>query len=139
MTPELAALITGPTTIIDFSIPKSLWLTSNRKPDRHIAARIVRDLQLLARTTALAARLGALPWPAAILWTVAYPKGTGWGTGDASNAQPTCKALLDGLVKAGHLPDDGPRHVRVESYTRGPNLTVAALHTITARITGMEP
>lgn len=139
MTPELAALITGPSTVIEFEVPKALWLTSNRKPDRRVAARIVRDLQALSAATARAALLGDLPWPAAILWTIAYPKGVGWATGDASNAQPTCKALLDGLVKAGHLPDDGPRHVRVESYTRGPNLTVPALHTITARITGMEP
>lgn len=107
---------------VTFTIPKSLWLTSNRHGiDRGHRARIVRDLHELGATSALIARLQPHDGPVAAEWTVRYPKGVSWQHGDAANAQPTTKALLDSLVPR-WLPGDGPRHITAETFVRGINL-----------------
>ena len=117
-------------TSLTFTIPKTLWLTSNRHAiNRGHRAAIVRDLHHLAAATATVARLKHMDGPVAAAWTVRYPKGVRKDKGEASNAQPTTKALLDGLVPR-WLPDDGPLIVAVESFCRGPNLTVPTLHEI---------
>ena len=38
---------------------------------------------------------------------------------DQSNYHPTVKALVDGVVEAGALPDDSGRHVIAETYRLG--------------------
>lgn len=121
---------------LDFPIPKRLWLTSNR-PAQHMAARarLIRDLHQLAITTAADIDMEPVDDRIDATWTIHYPKGVGWAHGDASNAQPTTKALLDGLVLGEWLNGDGPRHVRRESFERGPNLTIPGLHTITLELT----
>lgn len=117
--------------VLTFSIPPGLWLTANRHhANRAYRARIVRDLHDLAVAVARQARNEAIYGPVAADWTVRYPKGVRKDKGDASNAQPTCKALLDGLVQVGLLEDDGPQHVSSETYRRGPNLIVPSLHEI---------
>lgn len=126
-------------TTLTFTIPPSLWLTSNRAPhNRGHRARQVADLQAIAAM--IAREQGATPitGPVTADWTVRYPKGVRRDKGDATNAQPTTKACLDGLVKAGVLEDDGPLHVVRESFQRGPNLTVASLHEITLVLTSQE-
>ena len=117
-----------------FTIPKHLWLTSNR-PAQNMAhrSRLVRDLHAIAYATALAVKLNPLTGPVHAVWTVNYPKGVRTDKGEASNAQPTCKALLDGLVPR-WLTDDGPRYVLSEKYRRGPNLDVTGFHEITLRL-----
>lgn len=112
-----------------FVIPKACWLTSNRQTDnRGYKQRLVNDLQQIAY---LAARnRSPIKGRVAAHWTVRYPKGVRKDKGEASNAQPTTKALLDGLVKAGLLEDDGPAWVIAETFTRGPNLDRASDHEI---------
>lgn len=121
-----------------FTIPKPLWLTSNRHmPNRGYRARIVRDLQDLA---VLAARdLPPIAGTVAAIWTVRYPKGVRADKGEASNAQPTTKALLDGLVRAGLIEDDGPAWVVSETFQRGPNLDRASDHEIILRLHSPDP
>ena len=49
---------------------------------------------------------------------------------DASNYAPTVKALVDGVVDAGALPDDSGKHVIAETYKAGarwPRTTVEVL------------
>lgn len=108
-------------TTLEFDIPKALWLTSNRQiANRGYRQRIVTDLQLLA---ALVARdLPYIEGRVAAHWTVRYPKGVRRDKGEASNAQPTTKALLDGLVKVGLIADDGPAWIVSETFERGTNL-----------------
>ncbi len=114
--------MTGPVEL-SFTIRKPLWLTSNRHhTDRAARARIVRDLHAAAGWYVRGQAARPVEHPVEAVWTIHYPKGTGWQHGDASNAQPTTKALLDGLVEAGLLPGDGPRHVVSETHRRGPNL-----------------
>lgn len=115
-------------------VPMQWWLTSNRhiinRPHR---ASIIRNLHSIAAAEAIRARLPRITERVDAYWTVQYPKGVRLDKGEASNAQPTTKALLDGLCP--HiLPDDGPPHVRSERFERGPNLTVQGVHRIALRL-----
>ena len=106
-------------TTISFKIPAQCWLTSNR----HIAVRaqlssIRTRLHEIAAFTAHGHE--PIPTPCVVLWEVCYPKGVG-PVADAGNAQPTTKALLDGLVKAGLIALDDARGITHEVFTRGPN------------------
>lgn len=129
----------GPTmSEVTFTIPPDLWLTANRHSiNRGHRARVVRDIKTLAASTAMAARLHPYPGPVAVHWIIRYPKGVGWKHGDAVNAHPTTKALLDALVPK-WLRGDGPRDVIAETFQRGPNLTVPRLHEITLVLTDQE-
>jgi hypothetical protein len=125
-------------TTLTFTIPKDLWLTSNR-PAQNMAyrSRLVRDLHALAAETATVAHLEPIAGQVAAHWTVRYPKGVRVDKGEASNAQTTTKALLDGLVPR-WLQDDGPRYVVAETFRRGPNLDVPSVHEIDLLLVGQE-
>lgn len=121
------------TARLTFTIPKALWLTANRAPhNRGWRARQVSALQVIARREALG--LKPINGPVHADWTVRYPKGVRRDKGDAANAQPTTKALLDGLVPD-VLADDGPLHVASETFRRGPNLDRAGDHEVTLLLT----
>ena len=123
---------------LTFTIPPDSWLTSNRHGiHRGQRARIVRELHAVAQITAHAAGLRPIVGPVAADWTVRYPKGVRRDKGDASNAQPTTKALLDGMVPR-WLEDDGPLHVVAETFRRGPNLDRARDHEIRLVLTSQE-
>jgi hypothetical protein len=124
---------------LTFTIPPESWLTSNRHGiHRGQRARIVRELHGVAILTVRCAGAKPLAGPVAAHWTVRYPKGVSRSKGDASNAQPTTKALLDGLVLAGLLEDDGPLHVTSETFTRGPNLDRPRDHEIALTLISQE-
>lgn len=126
------------TSTLTFTIPKALWLTANR-PAQNMGFRSakVRQLHDLARETATAATLWPIDGQVHVSWTVRYPKGVRHDKGEASNAQPTTKALLDGLVPH-WLPDDGPRFVVAETFRRGPNLDRPSDHEIELVLTPQE-
>lgn len=127
-------------TTLVFDIPKALWLTSNRHiTNRQYRAAVVRNLHALAALVAQQARLAPILTPAEAHWEVRYPKGVRTDKGEASNAQPTTKALLDGIVAARLLEDDGPKWIARETYERGANLDVPSLHRITLTLTGVQP
>lgn len=108
---------------LTLTIPRNLWMSSNRPITNHGQRTSIKDgLHALAAREAEARRLTARDRPVMTVWTIRYPKGTGWVHGDAANAHPTCKAILDGLTAKGYLVGDGPRHVIAETYRRGPNL-----------------
>lgn len=119
---------------ISFSIPREWWMSANRPiTDHGYRARLRSNLHQLAM---LRARQGHIPAyeRAALTWEISYPKGTSYKTGDPTNAHPTTKALLDGLVKAGIFPDDSPAYITSETFTRGVNLTHRHSHTVTLHI-----
>jgi hypothetical protein len=123
---------------ITFTIPANLWLTSNRHTvNRGHRAAIVSRLHDLAAAHAAEQGLEPIAGQVYLHWEVRYPKGVRLDKGDAANAQPTTKALLDGLVPK-WLDDDGPKFVVAETFQRGPNLTVPSLHEIRLTITGQE-
>lgn len=126
------------TTSLTFTIPKPLWLTSNRHiTNRPYRARLVRDLHELAAASATVARIAPIDGQVHVHWTVRYPKGVRRDKGEASNAQPTTKALLDGLVPR-WLADDGPQYVVAETFRRGPNLIEQGLHEVELVLTHQE-
>lgn len=126
-------------TTLDFTIPKALWLTSNRQiANRGYRQRIVGDLQQIAWGTAQRDGLRPIEGRVAAHWTVRYPKGVRRDKGEASNAQPTTKALLDGLVKVGLIEDDGPAWIVSEAFERGPNLDRSHDHEIRLVLTPQE-
>lgn len=127
------------TDIVTFTIPADRWLTSNRDiKNRGYKASIVADLQHLAGASAKQQGLAPVAGQVHVHWEVRYPKGVRLDKGEASNAQPTTKALLDGIVRAGYLDDDGPKFVVAETFKRGPNLTVPSLHEIRLTLTSQE-
>lgn len=122
-------------TRVEIVVPPTLWLTSNRHPtDLGRLASTRRGLHTLAAWCARAQGLPACQGPVHVEWEVRYPRGVRLDKGEASNAQPTTKALLDGLVPA-WLPDDGPRWVLSEHFRRGPNLDVSGVHMVTLTLT----
>ncbi len=126
------------TTELTFTIPPDLWLTSNRHhTNRPYRARLVRDLHDIAAGVALADRIAPVEGQVHAHWTVRYPKGVRRDKGEASNAQPTTKALLDGLVPR-WLTDDGPQYVVAETFQRGPNLDESGIHTVRLVMTPQE-
>lgn len=126
-------------TALTFTIPRDLWLTSNRQiANRGYRQRIVTDLQQIAATTAQQARVVGIEGRVAVHWTVRYPKGVRRDKGDPVNASVTTKALLDGLVKVGLLEDDGPAWVVSETFERGPNLDRPHDHEIRLVLTPQE-
>jgi hypothetical protein len=125
--------------IVTFPIPANLWLTSNRHTvNRGHRARIVANLHELASECALEQNLGTLTGRVYVDWEIRYPKGVRTDKGDASNAQPTTKALLDGIVHAGHLVDDGPKYVVSETFRRGPNLAHRGIHEVRLTFASQE-
>ncbi len=127
------------TRAVTFVIPKALWLTSNRhSTNRGHRARIVSDLHSLASVTAFKAGLEVFgAGPVRVDWVVRYPKGVRRDKGEASNAQPCTKALLDGLVPS-WLDDDGPLNVVGEHFSRGPNLDRPSDHEVRLVLTPQE-
>lgn len=124
---------------LTFTIPKPLWLSANRPATNFgYRARIVRDLHQLAIAAATSSSLRPIVGQVSADWQIGYPKGTRKDKGEASNAQPTCKALLDGLVAGGWLTDDGPQYVVSETYRRGPNLDRSNDHAVTLVLTSQE-
>lgn len=120
-------------TALAFSIPNDLWLSANDR--RHWAdkAKRTRELRTLGKfqaewegvpllgTTHVAAFIG-------------YPRNA---KADPSNAFPTVKALIDGMVDAGVWPDDDSTHVIGPTYLRG-NKCDPNTHTVRLVLTPQE-
>lgn len=92
---------------LTIDIPENEWLSSNGRYHHMEKARRTRRLRERAHWQARAARLPHLPRAR----VDAYIHGRTRGRMDPANAQPTTKALVDGLVDAGLLPDDDSRHL----------------------------
>lgn len=123
---------------VAFTIPDGLWMSGNRDYGHGGWKKsMVDQLQEIAGWSAVAQKLDHFPDPCDVLWLIAYPKGTG-RTADPDNAFPTCKPLLDGLVKLGYLVDDNPTHVGRRSYERDMNLPEQHVHRITLTATPVE-
>jgi hypothetical protein len=105
-----------------FQIPRKLWHSLNRYPtNAGHRNRLRQDLHALVRWHVLTNVFPVPRVPVEVTWTVCYPAGTTDEHGDPVNASPVTKALLDGLVHAHVLPDDGPSVVLHETFRRGPN------------------
>lgn len=124
---------------ITITVPTGQWLSSNRPiSNRGYLQRIRNELHNLAIWTARSQKLDRYSGQVSVQWTVRYPKGVRRDKGEASNAQPTTKAILDGIVNGGYLVDDGPKYVVKESFQRGKNLDRKGCHEVELLIVSQE-
>jgi len=122
-------------TALTFSIPNDLWLSANDR--RHWAdkAKRTKGLRSLGHLGAAEAGLdGALLGTTHVAAFIGYPRNS---KADPSNAFPTVKALIDGMVDAGVWPDDDSTHVIGPTYLRG-NKCDPNTHTIRLVLTPQE-
>jgi len=100
---------------VSFDIHRDYWLNANQR--MHWAQRKNRTAYLreLAATSCHQAR--RFKEPVHIVATVSTPTNSRF---DPPNAAPTVKALIDGIVDAGVIPDDDHEHVPRVSFERGP-------------------
>lgn len=82
-------------------------LTSNQRPHWAVRHRKTKYMRGLAKDTAQALRVPALRRARIVAW-VTWPDGR---RRDRHNLSPTVKALVDGIVDAGVIPDDSDRYL----------------------------
>lgn len=104
----------------EFGIHRDYWLNANHR--LHWAQRKDRTSHLRRKANLLAReslnRGGKhSSTPVHIIATISTPTNSKF---DPPNAAPTVKALIDGLVDAGVIPDDDHHHVPRVSFERGP-------------------
>ena len=101
---------------LTFDIHRNDWLPQNQR--LHWASKAKRTHNLKwAAYTAVANRLIFFDLkPLETCKITAVIRTLTAGRFDAENAAPTVKALIDGLVSAGLLPDDNSKHVRSTTY-----------------------
>ena len=115
-------------TEVTVRVPAALWLSANGRDHWATKSRRTRHLRQLGF---LAARdLPALD-RANVTTVIGYPTAR---RSDPANAAPTVKALLDGAVDAGLLPDDDHRHVPRTSYARGTDSGERGVYLVTIRL-----
>lgn len=104
----------GPAYEIVFLWPRPPLTLNDRPSSWHSRAAITKRMRNEAGFRAIAARLPQLPRIRVSLtwWVKDHRKRDG-----GENLAPTLKALIDGLVDAGVVPDDDQGHV-----TRGPSV-----------------
>lgn len=117
---------------VRIEIPKQWWLTHNMR--LHWAQKAERT-----RWLRQAARLQARHLPplkeASIHVIIHSPTKRG---GDIDGPAPTVKALIDGLVDAGVLPDDSPKHLKFLTHSRGQPTGKPGQYAITLRVDSLE-
>lgn len=91
---------------LTFTIPPSQWLTANGRYHWATKARATKALRQRARIEAQ--RHTPLQTPVHTTAIIGYKTA---GRADPANANPTVKALIDGIVDAGIIPDDDARHL----------------------------
>lgn len=107
---------------ITIEIPNEWWMTSNHRLHWRKKAVRTKWLRHLAAVQARQAGLPRdLPTPVEVKAYISYP---GPCSPDPNNAEPTTKALVDGLTDYGCWPDDDRKHVigpdhRFGGVTRG--------------------
>ena len=117
---------------IEFDIPESQWLTANQRLHWAEKARRTRFLRTLARLEARRQHLLPSVGPVWVVAEIQYP---GTGRADPANANPTVKALIDGLTDAGIWPDDDSKHLIGPDFRRKPGRAPKGMHRITLHIT----
>lgn len=119
-------------TELTFTIPKSWWLSANDRTHWAQKARATRAIRQLARITGENFERQRVCHVAAF---IGYLRN---GKADPSNAAPTVKALIDGLVDAGVWPDDDHTHVIGPTYLRDPKSPTPGHYTVRLVLTEQE-
>ena len=98
----------APTTELTVTIPEAWWLNANHRHHWTKRKTATANLRALAVAEAQKQRVTKGHERVRIVAHITYPTA---GINDPNNAAPTTKALVDGLVDYGLVPDDNHRHV----------------------------
>lgn len=114
---------------IALTLHPAVWLTANQRLHWSTRMRRTRMLRALAAseariTGAAGKRLGA----STVTAVIGYPT---TGRADPTNAEPTVKAIIDGLVDARVWDDDDHIHLPRVAFERDPKKAPKSMHTVT--------
>lgn len=115
-------------TLDEILIPSAQMLSLNDRGDRRRTAPTVKNLRTTAMIRARAAGIGRSERLRIVAW-MRFPDAR---RRDPHNYMPTLKALVDGFVDAGVLPDDDKRHLQ------GPDPRCDLLAPMTAKCLGSQ-
>lgn len=96
------------------------WLNSNQRLHRMAAAKLTAQWRAAGKQAAT--DLEPVEGQVRILAYISKPRGGRW---DPNNLWPTIKALVDGIVDAGLIPDDDHEHLIGPDMRRGPKAPAA--------------
>lgn len=119
---------------LTFDVHKSWWLSANQRLHWAEKATRTRWLRQLACTEARRARVPSLD-VAHIGAFIGYPTAA---KADPSNAFPTIKACVDGLVDAAVFADDDATHVIGPTFLRDPKSPTRDHYRVRLVITSQE-
>lgn len=109
---------TTPGQCLEFLAPAKL-ISSNQRLHYYIRNSLTQSWRQAAFVYARAAKLRPLQ-RAHIAMTIGFPDGR---RRDINNYQPTAKAIVDGLVDYGLLPDDNDHHLVGPDLRPGPKVS----------------
>lgn len=121
---------------LTIQVPPNLWLTANQR--LHWSTRM-RRTKMLRAYAASEARIHGLAGrrlgPCVVTAVIGYPTR---GRADPTNAAPTVKAIVDGLVDARVWDDDDHTHLPLVTFARATDKTPKGTHTVTLIIREQE-
>lgn len=121
---------------LTIQVHKSIWLTANQR--LHWSTRM-RRTRMLRAYAASEARIHGLAGrrlgPSVVTVVIGYPT---TGRVDPTNAAPTVKAIVDGLVDARVWDDDDHLHIPIVAFTRDANKMPKGTHKVTLIIQEQE-
>lgn len=115
--------------ILTIDVPAACWLTANGR--YHWRAKAARTRELRHRGRLAAHRKQPITDPVDITAHIGYPTKR---LADPSNAFPTIKALIDGLVDSGLLAGDDHNHLPRLAFERGPETGARGLYRVALQI-----
>lgn len=117
-------------------VHKAIWLTANQRLHWSTRMRRTRMLRAYAASEARIHGLaGSRLCPSVVTAVIGYPTK---GRADPANAEPTVKAIIDGLVDARVWDDDDHTHLPIVAFTRDPQKSPKGTHTVTLIIQEMH-
>lgn len=121
---------------ITLTLHPAVWLTANQR--LHWSTRM-RRTRMLRAYAASEARIHGLAGrrlgPSVVTAMIGYPT---TGRADPTNAEPTVKAIIDGLVDARVWDDDDHLHIPSVAFERDPQKAPKGTHTVTLIIQEQE-
>lgn len=121
---------------ITLTLHPAVWLTANQR--LHWSTRM-RRTRMLRAYAASEARIHGLAGrrlgPSIVTAMIGYPTK---GRADPTNAEPTVKAIIDGLVDARVWDDDDHLHIPSVAFTRATDKTPKGTHRVTLIIQEQE-
>jgi crossover junction endodeoxyribonuclease RusA len=103
--------------LAEVSVPAPcLMMNSNNRYHRHASAKLTAQWRMAAKIAARQLEKPDLPKPVRAMAYIWKPRANHY---DPGNLYPTAKAVLDGIVDAGWLPDDDFMHVEGPDMRHG--------------------